>query len=355
MFAEWIEAVKTFLSQHILLAIAIALFVEEIGVPLLIPGDVLMILAGIEVARGNASLAQVLLIESAVTLVGATILFYVSRGAGRSALLRFGPYVGLTHERVAAVESRLTRYQFRSVVLGRLTPGLRIIIVLVAGLANMEQRRFFPALVIGGFLYLLTYTLLGMLAGEAAIHFVDRFSIPGSAGASIVALGFLAIGLHGARQSRLLEQPLRPSILSAAAAGVFAATTALLASDVVRGLIIMAARLGGDPTTGSAVVSTSRLIGLLLNWPGFMVLALTLAMVVPWLGVRRRTRPVRLILTALLPFLLTLLFVNPALAGRGLGWSPGISLTAVAIVGVRWSVFALVLEYLDTVMYGERR
>src|SRR5262249_21703134 len=156
----------------------IALLIEELGLPLLVPGDILMMLAGIEIARGHGSLPQVLLMEMTVTMIGASTLFYFARGVVRSALMRFGHYVGLTHDRIAFAEERLGRYQFRAVAIGRLTPGLRVIIVLAAGLANIDPRRFFPALTIGAFLYLLLYTLLGMFAGDAAIHFVDRLAIP---------------------------------------------------------------------------------------------------------------------------------------------------------------------------------
>ena len=354
MLSGWFDTVKTFLSEHVLLAVAIVLFVEELGVPLLVPGDILMMLAGIEVARGTTSLPTVLAVELGVTMLGATILFYLSRGVGRSALMRFGHYIGMDHERIAYAEERLNRYQFRAVVLGRLTPGLRVIIVIAAGLANLERRRFLPALFTGAFLYLLGYTLLGMFAGEAAIHFVERLAIPASAVVSIIALGFLALGLRGARESKMLAQPLRPTLFSTAAAGIVASLTALLTSDVVRGFFVMGTRLANNAPTGAAPVNAGRLIGPLLSWPGFMVIALVLALVVPVLGFRRRALPVRLALTALLPFVLTMVVVNPALAGRGLGWNPGISLTSLIIVGVRWAAFAMTLEYLDELMYGER-
>ena len=60
-------AARDFFAQHTLLAIALVLFVEELGVPLLLPGDLLMVLAGIEIARGRASLTEVLAIEFAAT------------------------------------------------------------------------------------------------------------------------------------------------------------------------------------------------------------------------------------------------------------------------------------------------
>ena len=153
---DWvIDTTQQFLAEHILLTVAVVLFIEELGVPLFAPGDILMVLAGIEVARGNAILWQVLLVEQVVTMAGATLLYYASRRLGRPALVKYGGYIGMDPERLEVMEDRLRQYQFRAVVLGRLTPGLRILIVIAAGLANLVASRFLPALSLGSFLYLL--------------------------------------------------------------------------------------------------------------------------------------------------------------------------------------------------------
>ena len=221
---DWvIDTTQQFLAEHILLTVAVVLFIEELGVPLFAPGDILMVLAGIEVARGNAILWQVLLVEQVVTMAGATLLYYASRRLGRPALVKYGGYIGMDPERLEVMEDRLRQYQFRAVVLGRLTPGLRILIVIAAGLANLEARRFLPALALGSFLYLLLYTLVGMYAGEAAIRLITQLSIPASALLSLLALGVLALGLRHARRSRFLAQPLTPSLLTNLGAGVVAA------------------------------------------------------------------------------------------------------------------------------------
>jgi len=348
-----LTAARELLSEHMLLAVAIVIFVEELGIPLLVPGDILMILAGIEVARGHASLPQVLLIEEAATVAGATLLFLLSRRIGRPALMRFGRYVGMDHQRVEVAEERLRHYQFRAVVVGRLVPGLRVVIVIAAGLAGLDSRRFVPALALGAFVYLLGNTLLGMYAGEAAIEFIDRLAIPVSAGISIVALGFLALGLRAASRSKRLAPPIASTEFSGLVAGLVAAIAALLASTVVRGFLLVGARL--LQSTPAAPVNTGRLIGLLLNWPGFLVFALIIAVAVPVLGLRDRPLPVRLVVTVVVPFLLTMLFVNPTLAGRALGWGTGAHLTSAAIALARWGTFAATLEYLHRLMFEDRR
>ena len=337
----WATA-KEFFADHTLLAIAIVLFVEELGVPLLLPGDLLMVLAGIEIARGTASLTEVLALEMAVTMAGATTLFLLSRRLGRPMLLRYGRFIGLDPERVAPAEARLVRYQFRAVVLGRLTPGLRIFVVIAAGLANLQTRRFIPALAVGGFLYLLGYTLLGMVAGEAAIALIDRLSIPASATTSALGLAALVLGLRGARRSRMLGRPLAPSLLTHLVAGLIAASIGLLASNVVNGAIVVWARFAQH--VDSAPLTQGHLVGLLLTWPGFLMVTLSLAVVGPLAGLGRLSSGPRVAVNALVPFLLTMLVVDPTLSGGDLGWGSRELLAWALVSGVRSLGFAVALE-----------
>jgi len=256
-------------------------------------------------------------------------------------------------ERMAVMEARLRQYQFRAVVLGRLTPGLRILIVVAAGLANLEARRFLPALALGSFLYLLLYTLVGMYAGDAAIRLITRLSIPASALLSLLALGLLALGLRHARRSRFLAQPLTPSLLTNLGAGVVAAIVGLMASNVVNGAIVVWSRFG-EPIEQTPLQGT-RLLGQLLTWPGFMVVALILATVVPMIGLRHRARIVRFVVNAILPFGLAVLLVDPALSGDAGGWASRTAVAWALVEAARFATFAVTLEYMHEQMFTPRR
>ena len=345
---DWvIDTTQQFLAEHILLTVAVVLFIEELGVPLFAPGDILMLLAGIEVARGNAILWQVLLVEQVVTMAGATLLYYASRRLGRPALVKYGGYIGMDPERLEVMEDRLRQYQFRAVVLGRLTPGLRILIVIAAGLANLEARRFLPALALGSFLYLLLYTLVGMYAGEAAIRLITQLSIPASA-----LLSLLALGLRHARRSRFLAQPLTPSLLTNLGAGVVAATVGLMASNIVNRVVVVWSRFGEPIDT--TPYRGAQLLGQLLTWPGFLVVTLTLATVVPLIGLRHRARLVRFIVNAVLPFGLAILIVDPALFAGDAGWDSRTALAWAAVEASRFATFAVTLEYMHEQMFSPR-
>ena len=86
------------------------------------------------------------------------------------AAFRRAGVIGVDQVRIAQVQGRISRYQFRAVVVGRLTPGLRVLTVMVAGLIDLEARRFLPALraATGGAIPLTPMILA--LGGRESLH-----------------------------------------------------------------------------------------------------------------------------------------------------------------------------------------
>src|ERR1700724_1025901 len=74
---------QALLAAHTLTPVALVIFVEELGVPFLVPGDLTMMLAGVRVTEGRATLWSVLVIEELATLAGAGLLFVATRRFGR--------------------------------------------------------------------------------------------------------------------------------------------------------------------------------------------------------------------------------------------------------------------------------
>src|SRR5450759_3389582 len=110
MVRRWLALggyLQALFAAHTLSPIAAIIFVEELGIPLPVPGDLVMVLAGVRVAQGRASLWSVLLVEELATLAGGSLLFLASRRVGRPLVLRFGRYVGLSAERMTEAEVRI--------------------------------------------------------------------------------------------------------------------------------------------------------------------------------------------------------------------------------------------------------
>src|SRR5205823_12350355 len=95
--------------------------------------------------------------------------------------------------RLDQIAAELNRRGGAAVILGRLTPGLRIATPIACGLFRFPFRVFFPSLAIGAFLYLALYTLLGYFFGPWVLRLLETFELPIgliASGALLAALAF---------------------------------------------------------------------------------------------------------------------------------------------------------------------
>ncbi|MFN8524131.1 MAG: DedA family protein [Chloroflexota bacterium] len=190
----------------------VLLMIEEAGVPPIIPGDLLMILMGVRAAQGKLTLGQALLELEAATVIGATILYWISRRGGRALVDRLGRYIGATPARLDHAAAALQQHGESGIALGRLVPGLCILTAVAAGALAFPYRRFLPALAVGSLVHLLVFVLLGYLAGPPALAYAERFHLPFELVASLLLFAVIAVWL--VRSARPRVQPTQPTTIS---------------------------------------------------------------------------------------------------------------------------------------------
>jgi membrane protein DedA with SNARE-associated domain len=319
------------------------LFFEELGVPSPLPGDVLMIVAGVGVRQGRYSLATVLLVQQLATLAGTTGLYYLSRRFGRALVTRYGRFLHLGPERLARAEAAIQRSGWRAIFVGRLIPGLRIVTPLAAGVLGVPFRVFLPSLAVSAFLYLLAYTLLGMLIGPAAVTFLERVSLPTGA---LVSLGGLAVVVYLARRLNQDLPATRPGVRRLATSplldGLLAGLAALLATNGIVGLLIFAARLLGNRVPVFATEAGTAL-RLLLGWPVFLLVTSLLAVLYDRLGIEYLPRPARIAIVAGIPLAVTLALAYPLMTHLAIDRSRQRIEVLAAIEALRWLAFGVAL------------
>jgi membrane protein DedA with SNARE-associated domain len=206
----WTEvglATSSFLDRHGLLAAFVFLLIEEAGVPVPVPGDVLMLVLGVHAGRDSNELAflnpEFLKAVGATwvgTMIGSSLLYWVSRWAGRSLVYRYGRFIRLTPERLDFAERWLNKHGSRAVFLGRLVPGLRIVTAVACGVFDVPFRVFFPAMALGALLYIVVYTLLGYYLGEPVLRAMEKVHIPFGLLGSLVPLALIMWWILRARQ-----------------------------------------------------------------------------------------------------------------------------------------------------------
>ncbi|HEV7666762.1 MAG TPA: DedA family protein, partial [Chloroflexota bacterium] len=172
----------------------------EAGVPVPVPGDVLMLILGVHARQGRVELWQAIAVTEAGTIIGSTFLYVAARMAGRGLVYRYGRYIRLTPERLDTAEQWLKKHGSRAVFLGRLVPGLRIVTAVACGVFEIPFRVFFPAMALGALLYIMVYTLLGYFLGPPVLSVLEKIHIPFGLLGSLVPLSLLLFWTYRARQ-----------------------------------------------------------------------------------------------------------------------------------------------------------
>ena len=150
--------------QYGLLALVIGL--EAAGVPWPVATEFAMVVMGYQVFRAEANPAVVVTIVVASGTLGAIVLYWAGRLLGRPLLGRYGRWLRMRPERIARLEDWFGRRGAKVVVIGRLIPGVRILVPVVAGVARARFPVFLASAVAGNTLWGALYVGLGWGFGD---------------------------------------------------------------------------------------------------------------------------------------------------------------------------------------------
>lgn len=187
-----------------LVFLAAVLAVKEAGLPIPVPGDVLVIGAGAAAARGGLPVITIVVVLIAATVAGGAVQFVLVRGRARAAFLGLLARVGL---RPAIVERGAGRFRSggaATVAVARMTPGVRIVAIASSAIAGVTTTSFLTGLVVGNGVFLGGHFLLGLVVGEPAVRLVAGAGVGLLAGGiGLAAIGAVGWWLIARRRSRL--------------------------------------------------------------------------------------------------------------------------------------------------------
>jgi membrane-associated protein len=148
-------------------------FVETgLFVGFFLPGDSLLVTAGIFAAAGHLDLGLLLSLVSLCAIAGDQLGYWIGRQAGQALYKRQDSFLFKKHHLERAHEF-YERYGAKTVVLARFVPIIRTFASPVAGAARMRYRRFLSYDIFGGFLWVCGMVLLGYFLG-ASIPNIDK-------------------------------------------------------------------------------------------------------------------------------------------------------------------------------------
>lgn len=118
-----------------------------------IPSEVILPLAGFYVFKGTLAFVPAVLAASAGSLIGALIIYAVGRYGGRPLLERWGHLVRLKQRDLDRADAWFDKRARLFVFFGRLLPGIRSVVSVPAGLAEMPIGWFVALTLLGSLLW----------------------------------------------------------------------------------------------------------------------------------------------------------------------------------------------------------
>jgi membrane protein DedA with SNARE-associated domain len=209
------RAIFDLIRQNDVLALGVLIFLEEMGIPLPLPGNFLLMYLGMQVTHGRVNPLQTVATMTIASILGSITLYCIAERVGRPAMLRWGRYFGLEQKRVARIETWLDRYGSVTIALGRLMPGLRTPTSAVGGIFDIPLRVFIPFTSLAGFIWTVFWLVLGAMLGRS-LHLSQYMSGSHLFGTLLLAGAFLlvlpTIGFISARRERHREAALRAMV-----------------------------------------------------------------------------------------------------------------------------------------------
>jgi membrane-associated protein len=183
----------------------IAIVFAETGlmVGFFLPGDSLLVTAGVFAAAGTLDIWMLLGTLTASAIIGDQLGYYIGRRTGPRLFRRED---SLLFRRAHLLRARAfyERHGGKTIILARFMPIIRTFAPVVAGVGEMQYARFVTFNVVGGFLWVWSMCLLGFSLGHAVpdidrhIHIVI---------AVVIALSLLPAVIEYARNRGRMAEP----------------------------------------------------------------------------------------------------------------------------------------------------
>jgi len=117
-------------------------------------------------SSGKFSIAGIILAGAIGSWVGATAMYWAARLGGRPLLMRFGPYAGITPEKIEGAERWSSHYGSMGIFISRLLPVVRHLIGLPAGIVKMDYKFFSLYTLLGSAIWCGVLCYVGIKMGQ---------------------------------------------------------------------------------------------------------------------------------------------------------------------------------------------
>ena len=156
----------------LLMLVAIVFAETGLMVGFFLPGDSLLVTAGVFAAAGHLDIIGLLFWVTLAAILGDQLGYYIGYRTGPRIFRRHDSLL-FKREHLLRARDFYERHGGKTIILARFIPVIRTFAPVVAGVGQMEYRRFVSFNVVGGFLWVWSMTLLGVTLGNV-VPDIDR-------------------------------------------------------------------------------------------------------------------------------------------------------------------------------------
>lgn len=203
MIQSIFDAIRGHLADHGYWTVAIALMLENIGIP--VPGETILLLASfLAFSEHRLSLPYIILVGVFAATLGDNIGFVIGHLGGRPLLDRYHNFFRIKPEAVIRGEEIFERYGAWTILVARFIAGLRILAGPLAGVLRMNWRKFVIFNFLGAVLWVTTISSVGYLFGK---HWDKLLEVMRGVNLVLVAVAIVLAVVYWVRRRRKSSGP----------------------------------------------------------------------------------------------------------------------------------------------------
>jgi len=175
---------QTIVQSGGLLVIGAILFAESgLLVGFFLPGDTLLITAGVFASHGKLSLVWLLVVVVLSSTAGDNVGYQIGHKTGHK-IFKKKDGILFRHEYLQRAEDFYESHGGKTITLARFIPIIRTFAPIVAGAAKMDYKKFMFFNILGAFVWGISVTFLGYFVGSK-IPNIDSYLLPAVLAATV--------------------------------------------------------------------------------------------------------------------------------------------------------------------------
>jgi len=189
----------------LLMLVAIVFAETGLMIGFFLPGDSLLVTAGIFASTGHLDVLSLLLWVTVAAVAGDQLGYYIGYRTGPRIFRREDSLL-FKRQHLLRARDFYERHGGKTIILARFIPVIRTFAPVVAGVGQMEYRRFVTFNVVGGVLWVWSMVILGVTLGNAVPNIDEHIHV---VIAVVVFLSILPAIIEYIRsRGRVIEPPL---------------------------------------------------------------------------------------------------------------------------------------------------